>query len=317
MPAQAPVRELEQKVSYKLGGWPDAARAEADAREACRMLEGGGILYFDSTPFDFPEEDRKFLLNVRQSSAKFHKNIAYRPSTDRVTGVDPELKDREKLHGILRNFSRNSIAFMQDFLRPYKDHWVIDYASFRPLQEMGREVRQSARNDLLHVDNFPTRPTNGKRILRVFVNINPEEKRNWITGGPFHEIVPQYKDDLGVDELVAKATSAGHSIKYGVAKAISSLGIKATARPSYDEIMINMYHHMKASEKLQTGCARDEWHFPPGSCWMVYTDSVPHAVRSGQYMLEQTFMVGLEGMVEPDWAPVNVLEKLAGRRLRA
>lgn len=310
--APAPLREA---VPYRPGGFPEGSGADALAREACRRLEDGEILFFEKIPFELSEEDQEFLRNVRQADARYHKNIAYRPKSDRITGIDKEHQDSERLHAILRSFSRNAIDFTRDLLRPYADHLVVDYASFRPLQELGRQVRQSARNDLLHVDNFPTRPTNGKRILRVFVNINPDEHRHWITGGPFHQIVPELKESLGVDDLVAQATSPVHSIKYGLAKAVSSLGIKTVTRPPYDEVMLRMHHAMKSSDALQQRCARDEWSIPPGSCWMVFTDSVPHAVRSGQYALEQTFMVRREGMLDPSKAPASVLEKLANRKL--
>ena len=44
--------------------------------------------------------------------------------------------------------------------------------SYRPVEEATRKLRLKARNDLLHVDAFPTRPTNGWRILRCFVLID-------------------------------------------------------------------------------------------------------------------------------------------------
>src|SRR6202162_368120 len=56
-------------------------------REACRVLEEGSILLFPSTPSALPDKDREFLLRQRQTEAGYHKNIAYRPGGDRVTGV--------------------------------------------------------------------------------------------------------------------------------------------------------------------------------------------------------------------------------------
>src|SRR5437764_4867581 len=44
-----------------------------------------------------------------------------------------------------------------------------------------RQLAQKSRNDLIHVDAFPTRPTNGNRILRVFSNISPDIPRVWVT----------------------------------------------------------------------------------------------------------------------------------------
>jgi hypothetical protein len=43
---------------------------------------------------------------------------------------------------------------------------------------------------------------------------------------------------------------------------------------------------------------------------MVYTDMVPHAVLSGQYALEQTFLVEHQAMVAPEFSPLSVLQAM-------
>jgi len=48
------------------------------------------------------------------------------------------------------------------------------------------------RNDLLHTDAFPTRPTRGRRILRLFHNIHPSRMRDRILGAPFSRIVEEF-----------------------------------------------------------------------------------------------------------------------------
>jgi hypothetical protein len=49
--------------------------------------------------------------------------------------------------------------------------------------------------------------------------------------------------------------------------------------------------------------------------WIVFTDSVAHAVMSGQYAIEQTFLVPPESLVAPQHAPYRILENIAGRPL--
>lgn len=44
----------------------------------------------------------------------------------------------------------------------------------------------------------------------------------------------------------------------------------------------------------------------------MFTDLVPHAAVSGQYALEQTFIVPKSALVLPEIAPVRVLERLCG-----
>ena len=65
---------------------PVDAPRPADEDRYRRVLEEGRILFFPRTPFSLPDEDRALLLRQRQSGAGYHKNIAYRPAQDRVTG---------------------------------------------------------------------------------------------------------------------------------------------------------------------------------------------------------------------------------------
>ena len=55
----------------------------------CRpQLEAGKILFFPQTPFEFPESSKEFLRSLAFSGHRLHKNIAYRPQSDRVTGIE-------------------------------------------------------------------------------------------------------------------------------------------------------------------------------------------------------------------------------------
>ncbi len=149
---------------------------EAQARAWCRRLEAGDILYFPQTPIHIRPQDLSFLLGQQQTGSKLHKNIAYKPSLDRVSGLDAGTAGAEELkqlQAVMRKYSQDVTRFLTGFLSPYKGRWQLDYASFRPQEELGRDLPLRRRNDLLHTDAFPTRPTRGARILRFFNNINP------------------------------------------------------------------------------------------------------------------------------------------------
>lgn len=311
-PADQNFGQPRQVTDFTVKGWADPSRREARAAEDCRRLEAGEILYFPTAPFPFPGEDRQYLLGVRQTSTSIHKNIAYRPLQDKITGVEAGSADEKELHRILGGFSRGVVKFLSEYLFPYNQRWDLDYASFRPLQEQGRQNRISARNDLLHVDNFPTRPTRGNRILRVFININPDEGRKWITGEPMDVLAPKYAPKAGFEKFTASAKSPLRPIVRAAKGIVRGLGIKVPDRPPYDEFMLHLHHHMKHDEEYQKNCTRNYWEFPPGSAWLVYTDMVPHAVLSGQYALEQTFLVHADAQVTPEKAPIRILEKMAG-----
>jgi hypothetical protein len=76
--------------------------------------------------------------------------------------------------------------------------------------------------------------------------------------------------------------------------------------------MLRFHHFLKANREFQETCSRTRWEFPPQSTWLVFTDMVSHAVLSGQFALEQTFIVSKHALVLPEKAPVRVLERLAG-----
>ena len=280
-------------------------------REVCRILEEGNILLFGETPFALPAGDREFLLRQRQTEAGYHKNIAYRPGGDRVTGVArQQAEDASQLKRVLRDYSKTVVHFAASVLSAYAGQWHLDYASFRPQEEAGRKLSRHARNDLLHVDSFPTRPTRGDRIFRVFTNINPTAPRVWRTGETFPELAERFAIASGLLERATRRRP-GQSIL----SLLRSVGFPVRARPPYDEFMHRFHNFLKDNEAYQDSARAEVVSFPPGSTWMVFTDMVTHAVLSGQFALEQTFLIKRASMALPDRAPIAVLEKLAGRPL--
>lgn len=287
------------------GDWPGAR-----AREVCRCLESGQIVFLPRSPIAIPSEDRELLLDRKQSSSAYHKNIAYRPLEDRVTGLHRgEAREARKLHAILAEYSKRSVEFLRTFLAPYAERWKLEFASFRPIEEKGRSVRLHARNDLLHFDSFPTRPTNGARILRFFTNINPTQSRVWLTSQTFEAFGP----------LMVKAggltSSLNNPVQQGVHFLARALRLRAANRSPYDDLMHRCHNAMKEDANFQENAPKNRWEFPPNSSWMAFTDCVSHAVLSGQYALEQTLLIPPSALVEPQRSPLKILESLAGRRL--
>ena len=285
--------------------------AEIQARTWCQRLETGDILYFPQTPISLKPEEVAFLLGQQQTGSTLHKNIAYKPNLDRVSGLDAgsagalELK---QLQAIMRHYSQDVSRFLTGFLSPYQGRWQLDYASFRPQEEEGRDLPLRRRNDLLHTDAFPTRPTRGARILRFFNNIHPTRSRDWVVGDPFSVLAPQYAPREIA--LPAPANPAGRAMRS--LASISGLGhaIPSLKRSPYDEFMMRFHNFLKENASFQAECRKEYLQFPPGSSWMVYTDMVPHAVLSGQYALEQTFLVEHEVMVSPELSPLSVLQEM-------
>ncbi len=277
-----------------------------------RGLETGDILYFPDSPPLLTEADRSFLVTQKQSDASYHKNVSYRPGEDRLKGIDQDNSaERERVHAIMRDYSRRAIGFMSTLLNRYAAGWKIDYASFRPIEEAGRQVSLHSRNDLLHFDNFPTRPSHGDRLLRIFTNIHPERARVWVTTDHFGDLAGQFADRVGL----YKKPTAIDACKQLATKAAAGIGLPVVDRPPYDQFMLKIHHAMKEDAGFQQNCRKDRWEFPAGSTWIVFTDGASHACLSGQYMVEQTFIVRRANLTCPEVAPIAILEKLAGHAL--
>lgn len=283
-------------------------QAPPQARALCEQLENGQVLLFREVPFAFPDEDRKFLLSRSAAESRFHKNISYRPSTGVLRGY-ADGSDRERLLEVMRNFSREASGFVARLLSPYATKMRLDFASFRPLEEQGRDLPLHKRNDLLHVDAFPSRPTRGGRILRIFINVNPAAGRVWKVGTPFHAFVPGL---VGARQLDPPQRGKAAQL---LAHAAAQIGLPVADRSHYDEFMLYLHDWLKENAGFQKDSPKREIVFPSDCCWMVYTDGVPHAVMSGRFALEQTFIIPFEALVAPEASPLRVLESATGRKL--
>lgn len=291
-------------------GWRDPAGAQERARWYCSQLEAGEIIFFDGIPFNLPAEDIEFLLAQKQTDSQLHKNISYRPRQDILKGLaSAPAQDVARLQSIMRNYSAQVQKFAASFLIPYAGQWTLDFASFRPEQEEGRDLSLHKRNDLLHVDAFPTRPTHGGRILRIFTNINPTEPRVWHVTDRFKKLAERYAGDAGLERFAAG--SGGGALQKGVNTLKRAVGLKAPEHSKYDRFMLHFHDYLKENSAFQENCEKTRIEFPPNSSWMVFTDTVPHAVMVGQFALEQTFIIPVAALVNPDASPLRVLESMS------
>jgi hypothetical protein len=290
-------------------GWVNPEESAIRARWCCEQLEDSRILFFESLPFVFPEEDRKFLVSQRLGDSKLHKNISYRPVQDLLRGFSPDdAAAGPRMQDVMRRYSENVTRFLSRLLAPYASQWSLDYASFRPVAEESRNLPLHKRNDLLHIDAFPSRPTQGGRILRCFTNINPSDPRVWQTTDSFPVLARNHAGNAGL-EAIAMHRGPGFG---GILKA---LGLKTKTYSPYDRFMLRFHDYLKENSTFQRDCRKIRLEFPPGSTWMCFTDSAPHAVIQGQFAVEQTLVIPVSAMITPEKSPVRILEKMIGRAL--
>jgi hypothetical protein len=271
-------------------------------------LERGEILEFATCPFPLPEGEDMAFLRSQSLGSSAHKNISYSPGTDRLAGYARQPRAQvERLQSLLADFSRVATGWLAATLPGYASGWTIDQVSYRPEEEATRKLRQTARNDLLHVDAFPSRPTNGQRILRLFVNVNPTEPRVWVTSDNFARLLELYGKEVG---LPVSSRPSWTTRLRGEFVRLFRPGQRT--RSAYDEFMIRFHNFLKGNDQFQERCFKRFWNFQPGATWLVMTDACSHAVLRGRYALENSYFVAPESLALPEESPPALLARRAG-----
>jgi hypothetical protein len=279
--------------------------AEASFEERLERCE---IVHFPVCPIPLPEGgDRRFLLD-QQLASSAHKNISYDPHGHNAHGFKRQSDAQaERLRELLATFSRTATRWMADNLPHFARAWRLDRVSYRPEEEATRQLRLTARNDLIHVDSFPSRPTQGHRILRFFVNVNPTEPRIWVTSDAFPQLLERYGRKVGLPG--AGGLGWSERLKESVVRLFHP---GRQRRSVYDSFMLRFHDFLKGSDDFQEHCPKRYWTFAPGAAWMCFTDGVSHAVLRGRYALEHSYFVAPQGLTMPDLSPASVLERACG-----
>lgn len=292
--SDGPLEEL------RLRDWSGAC-APGDRGRALQALEGGKIVFLPHLAFDLSARERRFLDPLASDGKA--KNISFDPRTGAVGGTSLAGQDREDLAALLRRFGQAAEALLAGLFPDYGAHLRKGRASLRPAKIEGREMSDRQDDRRLHVDAFPSQPVQGRRILRVFANVNPDgAARVWRVG-------ERFADHAG--RFLRRPSCAPP----GVSALLAALRITKGRRTAYDRLMLSLHDRAKADPAYQRDAVRAEIAFPPGSSWLVFTDLVPHAAIAGQHVLEQTFFLPVAAMRDPASAPLHILEGLAGRRL--
>jgi hypothetical protein len=271
-------------------------------------LECGEIVTFEPCPFALPTGDDLTFLTQQQLRSLNHKNISYNPTNHAVSGfVHLDDLQAARLQSLMGDFSEKAIGWLAQLLPEYARAWQPDRASLRPEEEATRKLRLTARNDLLHFDAFPSRPTRGHRILRLYANINPTDDRVWITSETFAKVLEKYGPEVGLP--AQRPNTWVRKLGQGI------LGLfqpNLLERTEYDEFMLRLHHFLKTNDEFQECAARRLRHFKPGTAWLLFSDTITHAELRGQYALEHSFFVAPETLALPEKSPPVLLERMCG-----
>lgn len=279
---------------FAIDSWERAVSASV-AQKATKSLERGRILFFPSLPFVCLPEEQRFLVEKNVDPKR--KNISYDRSRDRMGGSLWEGEEGEKIKAMLKRFADASAKFAEHLFPHYHSHLACGRTSFRPIEIYGRASSTHKDDTRLHVDAFPSSPTQGKRILRFFANVNPHgEARVWRVGEPFEKVVKRF------------ANNVPRQLP-GSAQLLQLMRMTKSKRTAYDHYMLHIHDQMKEDTAYQQTVFQKEIVFPPGSSWIVFTDQVSHAAMRGRFVLEQTFSLPFERLQNVETAPLKVLEK--------
>ena len=261
-------------------------------------LETEGLVALGERGFGLTQPERA-LTAARVSDGRA-KNVSLDPGGREVRGAAGET---DAFAGLMGRYAAWAQALVEEIAPRYAGALERGRTSYRPrdVDEPAASPRKDDRR--LHADAFASQPTGGLRILRVFSNINPDgEARVWRVGEPFEAYAGRW---------LARVRRPWP----GEAWVLRTLGITKARRTDYDAVMLGLHDAAKLDAGYQASAPAREVSFPPGSSWIVFTDSTVHAAIAGRHALEQTFYLPVEAMVEPDASPLRILERLTGRRL--
>jgi len=281
----------------------DQAYLSEQSTQACKALEAGSILSFPHLPFTPSATEQQFLSPDFISPKT--KNISYHRKMNTLSGIRQEQTiDTAALKAMMHRFSDCAHTLLTQLIPNYANALEIGRTSFRPVEIAGRTAPSVRKNDtLLHIDAFPSSPNQGKRILRVFSNINPHgQPRIWRTGEPFENVAKRFLPTVRRPWPFRGALLRALRVTRGYAT-------------EYDYTMLQIHNNMKSDTLYQTTVAYEEIAFAPQTTWIVQTDHVSHAALLGQHVLEQTFYLPVEAMQSPALSPLQILERLTQRVL--
>lgn len=278
----------------------DAPHSADEQQRAGNALESGSVLLFPQLSFEMQEGEGSLFTSA---TAGRGKNISLDLASGTVRGTSTGAEELKRLRRMMKRYAELSRALVCRLLPRYEVGLTKARTSFRPVEIAGRSISWRKDDTRLHVDSFSSSPTQGKRILRVFSNVNPHgQKRAWRLGEPFESVARRYAPSLPRPA-------------WGAGLMLEMLGITKGRRSDYDHFMLRLHDRMKADLAYQAVVPYTKHEFGAGGTWMLFTDQVSHAAMSGQFALEQTFLLTVDSLHDPSQAPLRVLERVLGRAL--
>lgn len=284
---------MQYNVSIK--NWQSSFSQE-EAQKIIVALESGQVIVFPNLPFNL-EADEQRLLELKLEP-KRAKNISFNAKNNEVRGL-ADLTVKHSVQKMMSRYHQMATQLLDNIAPQYRACDASGRTSYRPIEINGRKAPSYRKDDTrLHVDAFPSTPTNNHRILRIFTNINPyNESRFWKVGEPFAEVIEQFLPKVRKPYFLE-------------AELLNFFKVTRKKRLPYDHYMLNIHDMMKADLAYQAKVNATDMVFPSGSTWIVYTDLVSHAALAGRFVLEQTFYPKVSDMLNQNLSPQYQMSRL-------
>ena len=269
------------------------------------VVEHGGVVVCPALPFALHDDERALFETLQTDDRR--KSIYVRAGRDGVSGSMATDSERTTLSSMIGRYATSAHALIDGLFPDYRAAAHATGTSFRPraIGDMSSGKALSWRKDdtRLHVDAFPSNPTHGDRILRVFTNVHPSGMpRNWRVGESFAS-------------MAAHFLPRTYDLLPGGAWLLHRLRITKRPRSAYDHLMLQLHDLAKGDADYQRSSPQRSVDFMPGTTWICFSDQVMHAAMSGRFMFEQTYRLPLSCIREPEASPLRTLERLTARTL--
>ena len=274
----------------------------ASRSRAAEVLESGGLIFLPQTPFRLNNSEQ-VLVDPAVLAPK-SKNVSLDPATGEVGGTSLEGEAKTGMGAMIARYSAFAEGLIGELLPGYSAALQRRRTSFRPGAVETRSLSPRKDDRRLHVDAFPSSPVQGRRILRVFSNVDPMGRdRVWEVGEEdFESFAASLKGRLQGRSELTRAL-------------LQTLRVTRGRRTAYDQAMLELHDIAKLDDAWQSAAPRSRIAFPSGSSWIVYTDASLHAALSGQHAFEQTYLLPVEAMYHPERSPLRALERVTGRAM--
>ena len=210
-----------------IDGWHD--RSPDPALQA--VIERGGVVTCPALPFPVSADERAlFDASIADDQ---RKSIYVRAGRAGIAGTTATGATRDRIAAMIGRYATSAHALVDGLFPAYGAERHATGTSFRPRAigdtASGKALSWRKDDTRLHVDAFPSNPTHGDRILRVFTNVHPGAvPRGWRVGEPFAAMARRFLPRT-------------RALAPGGAWLLHRLGITKSRRTAYDHLMLQLF----------------------------------------------------------------------------